>query len=483
MKTAESFQALWRGLGEEMDCVIAPTGKCSSLARSLTVKHADGTERTIGNRFCVHPMEGWDGTTQGAPSEDTLRRWRHFGESGAKLIWGGEAFAVQADGRANPNQLFLNPQTDNQQHLEHLLKTLLDAHRAHHNTCDDLLVGLQLTHSGRFSRPSSGEFQPRIAERNLVLAEKYRLSGDVHVLKDSELRTIRDNMVRAAEVAADSGFDFVDVKCCHGYLLHELLGARTRSGDYGGSFTNRTRLFTEIIQGIRAARPTLMIGCRVSITDLYPFVRGRDDLHGEPRGMQENLPWLHGFGVSPENPMESDWEEPEAFLELCRKLGVFMVNLTIGSPYYCPHLQRPAAYPPSDGYLPPRDPLLEVARHIRTVRHVRSIAGGLPVVGSGYSYLQEWLAHVAEFEVANTHVDMIGLGRSMLSYPTLPADVLAGRQLDRKQLCRTFSDCTTAPRNGMVSGCYPLDEHYSTRPEAMKIRILRKEASRKEDAS
>ena len=105
------------------------------------------------------------------------------------------------------------------------------------------------------------------------------------------------------------------------------------------------------------------------------------------------------------------------------------------------------------------------------------------MVGSGYSYLQEWLAHVAEFEVANTHVDMIGLGRSMLSYPTLPADVLAGRQLDRKQLCRTFSDCTTAPRNGMVSGCYPLDEHYSTRPEAMKIRILRKEASRKEDAS
>jgi 2,4-dienoyl-CoA reductase-like NADH-dependent reductase (Old Yellow Enzyme family) len=440
------------------------------------VHHADGTTRTIGNRFCVHPMEGWDGTTDGAPTADTTRRWSRFGESGAKLVWGGEAFAVQADGRANPNQLFHNPEADTHAHLAGLLETLRTSHQTHNDRADDLLVGLQLTHSGRFCRPQLGDFQPRIAEANPALAERYGLDDSVHVFSDDELCTIRDNAIRAAEMAADVGFDFVDVKCCHGYLLHELLGARTRSGDYGGSWENRTRLFREIVEGIRSSRPTLMIGSRVSITDCYPHVRAKDDGRGIPRGMEQNLPWTHGFGVSASNPVESDYDEPSAFLALCKELGLFMLNLTIGSPYYCPHLQRPAAYPPSDGYLPPRDPLLEVIRHLRTVREIKRRAPEMPLVGSGYSYLQEWLPHVAEYEAAQGNVDMIGLGRSMLSYPTLPRDVLAGRPLDRKQLCRTFSDCTTGPRNGMRSGCYPLDAEYAKRPEAVEIRVLRKAA-------
>ena len=370
VKSADAFRTLWRELDEQVDCVISPGGEDSPLAQPLEVHHADGTSRTIGNRFCVHPMEGWDGTVDGAPSEHTLRRWRHFGESGAKLIWGGEAFAVQADGRANPNQLFLNPEADNHARLTSLLSALNESHLSKHNSTEDLLVGLQLTHSARFSRPTAQGTKPMIAEHNPVLAEKYGLSDDVHVLSDTELRTIRDNMVLAAEAAADVGFDFVDVKCCHGYLLHELLGARTRPGDYGGSFENRTRLFCEIVQGIRAARPNLMIGSRVSITDLYPFVRGSEDARGVPLEVKANLPWQHGFGMSQTNPLEADFEEPVAFLQLCASLGVFMANLTIGSPYYCPHLQRPAAYPPSDGYLPPRDPLLEVIRHVHTVRNL-----------------------------------------------------------------------------------------------------------------
>ena len=480
-KTADAFRDHWHQLGEDMGCASDPGGRDSALAQPLEVTHAEHTTRLIGNRFCVHPMEGWDGTREGGPTENTIRRWKHFGESGAKLIWGGEAYAVQPDGRANPNQLCQFPDVDNHTNLATLLETLRTAHLAAHQSTDDLLVGLQLTHSGRFCRPNSDRMQPLIAEQNPVLATKYGLNEQVHVLDDDELRIISANMVKAAEMAADVGFDFVDVKCCHGYLMHELLGARSRSGDYGGTFEHRTRLFRDTVEAIRAARPNLMIGCRVSITDLYPFIRGPDDARGEPLGMEEHLPWTHGFGVAPSNPIEPDFEEPVYFLELCRDLGLFMANLTIGSPYYCPHLQRPAAYPPSDGYLPPRDPLLEVARHLRTVRTMRGLVPGLPVVGTGYSYLQEWLPHVAEFEVGRGHVDMVGLGRSMLSYPTLPADVVTGRELERKFLCRTFSDCTTGPRNGMISGCYPLDPHYKSMPQAAELKVLRKEASKPGD--
>ena len=478
-KSTEQFREHWTSLDPSLGCDLEVEGPDGPLARPLLVPDRDGGTRSIGNRFCVHPMEGWDGTEDGGPTENTLRRWRHFGQSGAKLIWGGEAYAVQPDGRANPNQLHLNPNpaVDNTANLAQLLDTLKSAHLEHHGTTNDLLVGLQLTHSGRFSRPHGTTMSPRIAELNPVLSEKYGLDASVHILTDRELREISDNMVKAACLAADVGFDFVDVKCCHGYLLHELLGAHTRSGEFGGGFENRTRLFRETVEAIKTARPRLMIGCRVSITDTYPLFRRDGDAIGYPKGVENHLPWRHGFGVNTHDPTESDFAEPQRFLELCRDLGVFMANLTVGSPYYCPHLQRPAAYPPSDGYLPPRDPLCEVQRHLQVVRTIRALVPNLPLVGSGWSYLQEWLPAVAQHEVRLNMVDMVGLGRSMLSYPTLPADVVAGRPLQKKFLCRTFSDCTTAPRNGMISGCYPLDEHYKAMPQAVELKVLRKKAS------
>ena len=144
--------------------------------------------------------------------------------------------------------------------------------------------------------------------------------------------------------------------------------------------------------------------------------------------------------------------------------------MTAGSPYYTPHIQRPALFPPSDGYLPPEDPLVGVARQIEVVRQIKERFPEMIVVGSGYSYLQEWLPHVAGAGVAAGGVDVVGIGRMALSYPRLPADLLAGRALQRKRICRTFSDCTTAPRNGLISGCFPLDPFYKARAEAAELR-------------
>jgi len=106
-KTAKDFRSHLSKLGIDLpfdDELIA--GSASPLAQPLGVNGA-----TIGNRFAILPMEGWDGTSDGHPSDLTFRRWQRFGTSGAKLIWGGEAVAVRHDGRANPNQLLANEAT------------------------------------------------------------------------------------------------------------------------------------------------------------------------------------------------------------------------------------------------------------------------------------------------------------------------------------------------------------------------------------
>ncbi len=171
--------------------------------------------------------------------------------------------------------------------------------------------------------------------------------------------------------------------------------------------------------------------------------------------------------------MEMDLREPLQLVGELERLGVVSVNLSCASPYYNPHLMRPAAFPPSDGYRPPEDPLVSVARQIQAVRRCKEALPGLPLVGTGYTYLQEYLPHVAQAVVRAGWVDLVGLGRMVLSYPELPADTLQEGRMNRKSICRTFSDCTTAPRNGLVSGCFPLDPYYKQLPQAQELKVIK----------
>lgn len=421
-------------IGAELavDDDVDPNGPLSTPCRIV-----DGSagELIVPNRFAVLPMEGWDGTTDGRPTELVRRRWRRFGESGCGLVW-GEATAVVPEGRANPNQLVLDHQTvDDIADLRQLV-------------ADDQVVGLQLTHSGRWSRPD-GTPRPRPAHRHPVLDRRTAVPGEV--ITDDELAALADRYVAAAVLAGQAGFDFVDVKCCHGYLLHELLSARDRDGV---AFVRR------VIEGIRGAAPDLAVAVRLSAFDLAPFRTGPEGV-GEPE-VTEDSP--RPFGAD-ESALGIDLTETHAFLDLLADLGVGLVCTTAGSPYYNPHIQRPAYFPPSDGYQPPEDPLLGVARQVSVTAELKRHHPTMTFIGSGYSYVQDWLPNVAQPAVAAGGADMVGLGRMILSYPGLAADVLAGRELERRLICRTFSDCTTAPRNGMVSGCYPLDTFYKERPE------------------
>ena len=464
LKTHDDFLRRLAELDLQLPCDDdVQSGNDCVLGQSIDVD-----EMHIGNRFCILPMEGWDASTDGLPSDLTRRRWHHFGISGAKLIWGGEAVAVRPDGRANPNQVMINDSTLSA--IESLRTDLIDKHADRFGDTSDLVVGLQLTHSGRFARPNQKTLaEPRTAQRNSALDNKLGISDDSSLLSDDELSVLVDDFIAAAVRAEKAGFTFIDIKHCHGYLGHELLSGFDRAGKFGGSFENRTRFLRDIVAGVKSAAPSLKFGVRISIFDFLPYQPG-DDRIGVPDPLADPRLAFGGDGSG----SGIDLAEPSKFMELLKELGIHLVCTTAGSPYYNPHIQRPAYFPPSDGYQPPEDPLVGVVRQIQATAELKRKHPELLFVGSGYTYLQDWLPGVAQGVVRTGMVDSVGLGRMVLSYPDLPADVLAGTVMARKKVCRTFSDCTTAPRNGIISGCYPLDPFYKKMPEHDQLKAAKK---------
>jgi NADPH2 dehydrogenase len=478
LKNVDEFRRHLASLGIELPCDDSILRQDSPLAQPIEPLRING--KRIGNRVAIQPMEGWDGTTTGGVTDEMLRRWRRFGESGAKLIFGGEAMAIRPDGRANPNQIIISE--ENKAGLAQLREAVVSSHRERFGTTDDLVIGFQLTHSGRFCRPrDKQQLESRVAFRHPILDARFNITRDDQVLTDAEVEELIQCYVRAASIAAEAGADFVDIKHSHGYLLHEFLGAHTRPGKYGGSFENRTRILREIVDGVRRAGINIDLAVRLSAFDFVPFkpdpAQSRPGKLGPgiPEDFSHCLPYRYGFGVDANNPVTCDLREAFLFCDLCVELGIKLLNVTAGSPYYNPHIQRPAAYPPSDGYQPPEDPLVGVARQMRVVRDIKAHAGSkVAVIGSAYSYLQEYLPHVAQAAVRAGWTDMVGLGRMTLSYPDMLADAMNQGTLTPKLICRTFSDCTTAPRNGLISGCYPLDKYYTAKPEFARLKEIKR---------
>jgi len=343
-------------------------------------------------------------------------------------------------------------------------------HKERFGTADDFLIGLQLTHSGRFCKPNNtSKMEPRILYKHPILNKKFHLSDDYPIITDDYIDRLIDDFVKAAIMAQQAGYQFVDIKHCHGYLGHEFLSAIDRNGKYGGSFENRTRFLRSIVQGIKSEAPGLEIGVRLSAFDWVPFKKGDDGI-GVPESFENNYPYA--FGGVPTGRGEN-LAETFDFINLLKTFGIQLICITAGSPYYNPHVTRPALFPPSDGYQPPEDPLMGVARHIRVTAEIKKRYPDLAVVGSGYSYLQEWLPHVGQQVLESKMTDFVGLGRMVLSYPEMPHDIMTEGTLNRRKICRTFSDCTTAPRKGMFSGCFPLDPYYKETPEAKKLKQIK----------
>jgi 2,4-dienoyl-CoA reductase-like NADH-dependent reductase (Old Yellow Enzyme family) len=404
-----------------------------------------------GNALCIQPMEGCDGTPDGRPDELTYRRYRRFGAGGAKLIW-AEATAVLEEGRANPRQLLLTEATASD--FERLLRTCRQAHREAFGSDEDLVVGLQLTHSGRYSyrRPLLACHDPLLDPRTVAdRATGRTIDPSYPLLDDDYLDRLPDHYVGAAKLAQRIGFQFIDVKQCHRYLLSELLAARTRPGRYGGSLENRTRLAREIFTRLRAEVPGLVIGTRLNVYDGVP-----------PSSLPSSAATV--WGASADDPLRPDLAEPLWWVGEMIQLGVTIVNVSMGNPYATPHVIRPFEYPPPDGYETPEYPLIGVDRHFRLAEQVQRAFPQVPMVGSGYSYLQEYLFNAGAANVRDGRITFVGVGRAALPQPDFARQLLDHSRLDRRRVCRTFSYCTALMRSKhhelgqFPTGCPPFDK-------------------------
>ncbi len=451
-KTTADLCADARSLGQELVC----SDDLSPLFQPVSIGG-----RTVGNRLCVQPMEGCDGTLDGLPDELTYRRYVRFGAGGAKLIW-GEATAIADDARMNPRQLWLHDSSMSA--METMLANCRQAHRDAGFDDGDLLLGLQLTHSGRYSYrgPQIATHCPLLDPLTIDKRTGQPLAGDYPTLTDDDLQRIEDQYLAAVQRAVAIGVDFVDIKQCHRYLLSELLGAKNRPGNYGGSLENRTRLVRNIIQRIRSEFPQLIIATRMNAFDGVPHRGAGEEFIGQP--VSCTTPVETAFGVNPDNPAEYDLQEPLQVVKWLRDWGVSLINISLGNPYANPHYVRPAEFPPVDGYHAPEHPLLGVLRHFEVTALIQQAVPDVAVVGSGYTWLQDFFPQAGAANVANGRCAFVGLGRGTLSQPDFAKQLQAAGKLERKTVCRTFSYCTNLmrtkdhPLGQYATGCPPFDK-------------------------
>ncbi len=409
----------------------------------------------LGNSIAIHPMEGCDATPDGAPGDLTWRRYRRFASGGAKLIW-FEATAVRGDGRANPRQLWLQPRT--MPDFARVLETVRREHAECQGTPDSLLEVLQLTHSGRYS------FRARvIACRNPILDPRQGLPPDYPVISDDELERLEDDYVEAARLAADAGFRAVDIKAVHGYLINELLSAKTRVGRYGGPLENRARFLGNVIRKIRAALGSrMLIAVRLSCFDGVPFAR--DSAMGLGAPMPHPLPYRFGFGVDEDDPRKEDLREVGQLIGWLERWGVGLLNLSIGVPYLNPHMGRPFEQPDEGNYQQPEHPLVGVDRHFRIASELQRAFPNLPMVGTGYSWLRRFMINAAAHNIDAGAIALFGAGRASLPYPDFAQDALTKGELDGSRVCRTLTYCSylmrrkNHPLGQFPTGCVPYDK-------------------------
>jgi len=413
------------GIDIPFDADVA-TGTSSPLSQSVSIRDFE-----IGNRWAILPLEGSDSDVDGNPTDRSLGRWAAFGRSGAKLVW-GESAAVRNDGRSSPGQLLIAPSTADG--LRRLREAAITAHQEEFGGADDFRLGLQLTHSGRLSHPApSGEHAPVTVRHHPYLDVTLGPPADQPLLSDDELYELIDDYVKAAEILASAGFDFVDLKACHGYLGHELLGAFERPGDFGGSFENRTRFLRTIVERVRASSPELKLGLRLSSFDAVIHGPG-DDGVGRPLTLEPARFW---FGTD-ESGHLIDLSEPIRLLTAMRDMGVDLICVTGSSSINSWHLQRPALKSKPGEYGTPEDPLVGVARHISVTSRLRDSVPGITTVGSGYSYLKQWVPNVAQAAVRAGMTDLVGIARMQLAHPRFISDVMQGNSFDTKAIEEAF---------------------------------------------
>lgn len=388
------------------------------IEKSIKIANKD-----ICNRVVLQPMEGCDCNLDGSPSELTIQKYKRAAKSSAGIVW-FEANAVCPEGRTNPRQMMLTK--ENLTLFKNLLNELREI--AKNESGVSQIFILQLTHSGRQS------IVPMIAYRHPIYEQKRPVNGE-NIVTDEYLDTLAEKYAESARLAVQAGFDGVDVKSCHGYLFQEFLSAFTRNGKYGGSFENRTKLYIDCFRAVREAIPdSVLLTTRLSVSDMVP----------KP----------YGFGTTTEN--EIDFTEPDRLIDILVKEGLQILNVTVGNPYYNPHVNRPYR---KGGYTAPELAQVGLDRFEMIEKHVKEKFPNLKVVGSGLSYYRDDLIEQSERQLIDGVCDMVGYGRMWLAYPNFYNDFKKG-YFDARKCCLACSKCTELMRAKQVSGCAVFNEYY-----------------------
>jgi len=424
---------------------------------------------TARNSCLIHPMEGCDGTLDGRPSELTLRRYLRFARGGPGVIW-GEATAIREEGRANTKQLWIND--SNWEEFARLVDAvrLADSEeREGRGSAGELVLGLQLTHSGRYSygRPYLVQRDPALDVTTYEdpITKKERIGPDYPLVSDEYIDQLEDDYVRAARLAHRAGFDFVDIKQCHRYFLSEMLAARARDGSYGGGYDNRTRLIKTVVARIRNEVPGIQVATRMNAFDGVPF--RTDAATGRGAARPHELPYRYGWGTSCADPGRPDLSEPVRLAKELQELGLSLLSVSMGNPYANPHYLRPADTPPPDGYEAPEHPAVGSRRHFDVTAEFQRALPDLPVVGAGYSWLRWLMCDAAAANLESGDCRLAGFGRAVIAYPEFLRDLAASGAMDKNKVCITVSYCTALMRfkhnkdRQFDTGCAVRDKYYA----------------------
>lgn len=427
--------AQFESLCGQLGCHIDAIEDVSILSQSVKAGSL-----LIPNSLAVHPMEGADGDSQGRPSALTYRRYQRFASGGAGLLW-AEAIAVVPEGRANPRQLWLNE--DSKDAFGQMVKMMRNCARESMGSEHKPVIVAQLTHSGRYSKPD-GVARPLIPQRdpyrdslvpeqNPTINKQCRVSDDC-IVTDEYLDGLIAAYVKAAKLAFEAGFDAVDIKSCHGYLINELLASRNRKGKYGGSFENRTRFLLEVIDRIHSEL-------------------GHDKQVAARLGFYDAIPFPFGWGVDEKDYTKPDLGEPKKLLAMMSSRGVKLINFTIANPYYNPHVGRPFNQAIKGAYDEPEHPLKGVERVINLAGEIQSQFPDVAIVGTGYSWLRQIMGNFAAASKKAGKSKIIGGGRMAFAYPDFAKDILTKGKLDKSKVCIGCSACTQLMRDGQTAGC------------------------------
>lgn len=417
---------------DELDLTIGLSDDLSILKKSVKVG-----KKYAPNAFAVLPMEGCDSNPDGSPSELVRRRYIRFAEGGAGLLW-WEANAVVEEGKANPLQMMLT--RDNLQDFKHLLEETNERASKVNGLEHKPINILQLTHSGRYSRPKGHKMLPIITQHDPILDPRVGIDESYPVATDEYLDSLVEKYTQSALLAEAAGFDGVDVKACHRYLLNELLASHTREGKYGGSFENRSRLLIDIIKSIRkAVGDSFIVASRFNVFDAHPYP--------------------YGFGCDKDDLWKFDDKEPLELIKLMCDAGVDLLSNSAGNPYYIyPQVTRPFDLSSAGVPVPDEHPLVSIQRLFKFTKKVQKAAGDIPVVGNGYTWIREYIPYVGAYNLKEKACKFIGLGRSSFAYPEGPRDVLTKGYMDSDKCCTTCSNCTQIMRDHGKTGCVMKDK-------------------------